>query len=1166
MPQAVEYFRSATLARVVCGSRTTVALDTEGKVFAWGKGEDGTLGIGERSTALKPRLVEGLLRQPIAQMTCRGAHVLALTERGQLWAWGRNEDGQLGTRSGSERPRELTHGETPERVRGLMGILVRHVACGRCHSMAVDADGRLHSWGGGEDGALGHGDTVSRASPAVVAAFAGRRVDAIACGSRHTLALAEGAIFSWGWGAYGQLGHGDVGGRLAPTEIEALAGAPLGSSPIAAAGSRASASVAAGGGPQLACGYRHSMIVCSPAADGGGEGEGGTARDVYAWGWGRHGQLGTGAYADELSPVPVSRLRSLGVWKLRLGGRHSLALCFDGRVYAWGNDDMGQLGLGAQGARPVPTLIESLTRASSLSLRVLDASCGWSYSALLVSVSDPHARALDTPKVRRDSSSGREQLKRRLPRLLVWSDFEGLFGQILGTSIQFMLMEKLLKASCGFSQAMLIDELLPGAAAVYLCGHAFFAAQGALLSQRTRSPVTALPQGINIVTFFAFSQLIMAPTYASALRDGAEVDVAARAAYDAGLCACVLLALLELVGVLFVETLRTNIPRAAMLAAIAGVSLTYIAMGFSLQIFAAPGTAMVSMLLMLLFYGGQVKLPFKIPGGVLAVAVGWCISVISGELGYKWFSPAPLALDKFLPTIALPTPNFGFLATFMQPSFWHCLSVVVPMWLVTLVNNLANIEAAAAVGDHYSPRVCLLGCALIDLSCAFLGNPFPTCIYIGHAAFKAMGCRVGYLYLNMVPTVYFGCMRGAGLLQQILPIESGVGFLLWVGLQITAQGFEGDNTPEGWRHGPAVALGLIPSMSAWTWQTVATTYEATRGLLCDAMAPAVRANTTACGMELHELMQEPSEPMAPADTPIGAFQIDCQSLFLSGMYALAKGYLLTAIALSSMLVHIIDGKFDKAACWLLLCAAAAGVGIIHNTTLDPLRANPLFPVMYTLAAVALLLCHASQNKAEQIRELQLRLVRRLIALLERFPSTPPPLRRYILHLGRRFGLIRRHSSGDDPDFLGSFRPSFDTSGREEAGDSASGQGENSRRSEPDLPSREGSHRGSMDGALLPSDGSLSNLLQGESSRGGMERTDSEASAGWRSLFVDVPDWIASTVQSPGRAAAPAAEQLSQVTPEKVGAPSRGRSRDRRSSSGESADSKAEPLLSNVQPV
>ena len=135
----MEYFRSATLARVVCGSRTTIALDVDGKVFAWGKGDDGTLGIGERSTALKPRLIEGLLRQPIAQMTCRGAHVLALTERGQLWAWGRNDDGQLGTRAtaGNERGIAHTHSATPERVRGLMGITVTHVACGRCHSMGV---------------------------------------------------------------------------------------------------------------------------------------------------------------------------------------------------------------------------------------------------------------------------------------------------------------------------------------------------------------------------------------------------------------------------------------------------------------------------------------------------------------------------------------------------------------------------------------------------------------------------------------------------------------------------------------------------------------------------------------------------------------------------------------------------------------------------------------------------------------------------------------------------------------------------------------------------------------------------------------------------------------------------------------------------------------------
>jgi hypothetical protein len=83
--------------------------------------------------------------------------------------------------------------------------------------------------------------------------------------------------------------------------------------------------------------------------------------------------------------------------------------------------------------------------------------------------------------------------------------------------------------------------------------------QGSLLSRATQSPVTALPQGINIVTFFAFSQLIMAPTYRTTLRqEGATRASAAREAYNAGLCANVLLALLELFGVVFVNALRVT--------------------------------------------------------------------------------------------------------------------------------------------------------------------------------------------------------------------------------------------------------------------------------------------------------------------------------------------------------------------------------------------------------------------------------------------------------------------------------------------------------------------------------------------------------------------------------------------------------------------------------
>ena len=102
---------------------------------------------------------------------------------------------------------------------------------------------------------------------------------------------------------------------------------------------------------------------------------------TWAWGWGQHGQLGLGHWDDELSPQPLHSLAEVEVRKLCLGGRHSLALCGDGRVYTWGRDEDGQLGLGAQGARCVPTAVDPLTTKSS---SLLAASCGWAHTACLL--------------------------------------------------------------------------------------------------------------------------------------------------------------------------------------------------------------------------------------------------------------------------------------------------------------------------------------------------------------------------------------------------------------------------------------------------------------------------------------------------------------------------------------------------------------------------------------------------------------------------------------------------------------------------------------------------------------------------------------------------------------------------------------------------------------
>ena len=111
-----------------------------------------------------------------------------------------------------------------------------------------------------------------------------------------------------------------------------------------------------------------------------------------------------------------------------------------------------------------------------------------------------------------------------------------------------------------------------------------------------------------------------------------------------------------------------------------------------------------------------------------------------------------------------------------------------------------------------------------------------------------------------------------------------------------------------------------------------------------------------CSLELHHVIQAASTPTVTSG-PLAIFQSDVSSLFLSGTYALANGYLLSAIIFSSMLVHIIDGKFGTAAVWLYLAAAAASTGIIDARYLDPFHADQLFTAMYALASLPLLMCH-----------------------------------------------------------------------------------------------------------------------------------------------------------------------------------------------------------------
>ncbi len=382
-------------------------------------------------------------------------------------------------------------------------------------------------------------------------------------------------------------------------------------------------------------------------------------------------------------------------------------------------------------------------------------------------------------------------------------DIDGFFGLFIDNLLQLMLIGVLCTGVCGLPDALVWGRVLPAAGLSVMVGNLFYAWQARRLALSTgRTDVTALPYGINTVSLFAYIFLVMAPVW--------EQTKSGELAWEAGLFACLTGGLLEALGAFVGDWLRRHTPRAALLSALAGVGVTFIAMGFVFQIFAAPLVALLPMLLILFAYSSRARLPFGLPAGLLAVALGTGLAWVLRALGHPVL-PAVQEAIRF--QVHLPRPAFSDMLSFLiNGQGWRYFPVIFPMALFNVVGSLQNLESAEAAGDRFDTKSSLLWNGLSTLVAACLGSPFPTTIYIGHPGWKAMGARWGYSILNGAAVLLI-CLTGTlPLVLKVVPLEAVIGILLWIGIIITAQSFQevpratpwpwpwGSSPP--WRPGP----------------------------------------------------------------------------------------------------------------------------------------------------------------------------------------------------------------------------------------------------------------------------------------------------------------------------------------------------------------------------
>lgn len=285
---------------VSAGTEFSIALKSDGTVWAWGRNQFGQLANGTfYSTGCQcrnfPEQIIGL--SAIIAISAGHGHCLALKNDGTVWAWGLNSFGQLGDSTNINR-------SLPVQVHTLSNVI--KISAGNSHSLAIKNDSSVWAWGRNDLGQIGDGTTFNRLLPVQTNILSG--VTSISAGEKHSLALkSDETVWAWGNNALGAFGNGTTIGDSTPVLVNT-------------------------GIKAISASSQASLFL---------------KNDSTVWGSGYNffGQLGNGNTIDQLFPSQTLFLN--GIIAIDQGELyHSLAMKFDGSLWAWGYNQYGQLGNG----------------------------------------------------------------------------------------------------------------------------------------------------------------------------------------------------------------------------------------------------------------------------------------------------------------------------------------------------------------------------------------------------------------------------------------------------------------------------------------------------------------------------------------------------------------------------------------------------------------------------------------------------------------------------------------------------------------------------------------------------------------------------------------------------------------------------------------------------
>jgi len=447
----------------------------------------------------------------------------------------------------------------------------------------------------------------------------------------------------------------------------------------------------------------------------------------------------------------------------------------------------------------------------------------------------------------------------------------------VGFNLAQMVIPVFLLLPAGIPIAFSAAHLLPGYALGFLLGSLGLVSMALQLARReNRTDVTAHVYGNNVPAIIAYTLAIMLPVYLES-HD-------AQRAWQTGAAAVVWTGLIKLAAAPFARSIRNFIPPAAAMTVFGAAMYSYLALVLLQRIFDQPVIGLVALAIVLLTALANVPITkYRIPPFLVA----WIVPLIAAlSIGYVHPVWQGFAFTPPWSFTAAPLRAMGLALPY--------LSVIAPVAIYQVLQDIAAVAGAFAAGDDYDPRGVLACDGVGTLVCGLAGSVITPVIYAMHPPYKAIGARISFAFWTPILFLFVVMSGLAIFVSQLFPWPILAAIIAYVSIGVGMATIRRVDP----KYLSAVLLGFVLPAGA----VVATALNsALPALQLSAANPAVRAALN-------------------------------RSIYWSSIQGLGNGFLFLVLVVASLLAEAIDRRFARAALWCVIAALFSWLGLMHSAT------------------------------------------------------------------------------------------------------------------------------------------------------------------------------------------------------------------------------------------